>query len=78
MFEDLEDGFVEALLKRFDFKVETVIHKLLENQIPEDLLQKKHSQISNPLQERKSIYDADEFDIKSDQILESNLILRGR
>ncbi|CAG8454196.1 9771_t:CDS:2 [Paraglomus brasilianum] len=75
VFPDFGEGFIDACLGAFGDDVETVIHRILEGSLPEELdkldrLMPRQPRVSSPsmpekspLSNRRNIFENDEFDV---------------
>ncbi|XP_076326218.1 activating signal cointegrator 1 complex subunit 2 [Tachypleus tridentatus] len=86
LLPELGPGFVEECLKYYNFEVELVINALLEDSLPEELasldrsMERRKEQPKKPavLANRKCIYDNDEFDIYSNDTVDTSRIHKGK
>ena len=80
----LGEGFVEAALESFGFKVDEVVNALLEGNLPPHLqaldqsLQRQEPQQPEPEPVLRSIYDGDEFDIFNRNDVDTTKIHKGK
>lgn len=75
LFPDFGEGFIEMCLIEMDYSAESVINSLLEDKLPTSLLEldrtMKRGEIAKPLpspppsvlEERRNVFDYDEFDV---------------
>jgi len=81
----LGEGFVERVLVEYQYKVDSVINALLENNLPPHLaeldqsLAKEERKVSRaPSPVMRSVFDEDEFDVNSRDMVDTSRIHRGK
>jgi len=80
----LGEGFVERVLVEYQFKVDTVINALLENNLPPHLAELDQNMPREQIISRgpspvmRSVFDEDEFDILSRDQVDTSKIHRGK
>ncbi|XP_047107899.1 activating signal cointegrator 1 complex subunit 2 isoform X6 [Schistocerca piceifrons] len=82
----LQDGFIEKCLEYYDYASERVVNAVLENQLPEELQNIDTSMPRIPpekdeesyVSRRHNIYDNDEFDIMTQDVMDTTRIIRGK
>ncbi|XP_049950825.1 activating signal cointegrator 1 complex subunit 2 isoform X1 [Schistocerca serialis cubense] len=82
----LQDGFIEKCLEYYDYASERVVNAVLENQLPEELQNIDTSMPRIPpekdeesyVSRRYNIYDNDEFDIMTQDVMDTTRIIRGK
>lgn len=82
----LQDGFIEKCLEYYDYASERVINAVLEDQLPEELQKLDTSMPRIPpekneesyVSRRYNIYDNDEFDIMTQDVMDTTRIIRGK
>jgi len=80
----LGEGFVEHVLVEYSYKVDEAINALLENNLPPHLLSLDQSLPKLKLKEKepepvpRSVYDEDEFDVFSQDYIDTSKIHKGK
>jgi len=83
----LGEGFVERVLVEYQYKVDTAINALLENNLPPHLAEldqnmpkesKKRVASRGPSPVMRSVYDEDEFDVLTRDKVDTSKIHRGK
>jgi len=78
------EGFVEHVLVEYSYKVDEAINALLENNLPPHLLSLDQSLPKLELKEKepepvpRSVYDEDEFDVFSQDYIDTSKIHKGK